>query len=96
MKKSKSDKIIKIIVKHATKLGWDEESLDLIIQDINKLNSAERVLFANIKDVVEYYLEYHNNLLIAQLNEIDITKLKIRQRIRKAILTYNFILFLKN
>lgn len=81
------NKIVNIIVKHVSMLGWSEKSLRLIVSDIEKLPDAEKILFSNIKDIVEYYLAEHNNLLMLQLNKIDISKLKIRQRIRKAIIT---------
>ena len=81
------NKIIKIIVKRVSILGWSEKSLNLITSDIEKLPETERISFNNVKDIVEYYLVEHNNLLMLQLNKIDISKLKIRQRIRKAIIT---------
>lgn len=88
MSNVKSDKILTIIIKHVAELGWHDETLNLVNSDIAKtINKADQTVFTTIKEVVVEYLKRNDDLMLKNLEKIDISKLKIRQRIRKAIIT---------
>lgn len=88
MSNKKEDKILEIILKHVSNEGWKEEILDSVNKDIKEnLAGKDTIIFTSIKDLVSEYLKRNDDLMLLNLEKVDISKLKIRQRIRKAIIT---------
>ena len=87
MDKSQHNKITQIILQHVEILGWTDRCFNLINKDITSLKHNEQITFQNIAELVEYYLSEKNNLLLLELNQLDISKLKIREKVKEAIIT---------
>jgi ubiquinone biosynthesis protein COQ9 len=87
MDKSQNNKIILIILEHVDVLGWTDRCFSLINRDIVKLDKNQQIIFQNIEELVDYYLSETNNLLLKKLNQLDTTQLKIREKIKEAIIT---------
>ena len=81
------DEIFEIIIKHVSDHGWSDEIVSLVNADIQKTSSTEKPVFSGVKDLISDFLERNDNLMLSSLEKVDINKLRIRQRIRKAVIT---------
>jgi len=61
--------------------GWSEE----LLKNAEDAAAAQNV-FVSIKDLVEYHLEQNDELLQKKLDKLDPKKLKVRERIKQALL----------
>ncbi len=72
-----ANKILNKALKLVPQQGWCDEVLE---------QSQDEQTFSNIKELVSYFLEENDRLMLKTLEKTNIEKLKIRQRIRKALI----------
>jgi ubiquinone biosynthesis protein COQ9 len=84
MKKFK-DEILKFSLELVPEFGWSEEALEKANKKALKDEEGANVVFLDVKELVAYFLENTDERMLQELKKTNIEPLKIRQRIRKAL-----------
>ena len=81
------DEILKAALELVPKTGWDEVLLDSVLKKLSKKISPEEMLvFTSVKELVSFHLHKNDEVMLHELQKIDVTELKIRERIKRALL----------
>lgn len=81
------DLIINNTLKHVPELGWSIEALRLGVQDTGYREGDEyRIFLGNIDRAVEHYLTMIDRKMEERLSELDLSSMRIKDRIATAIM----------
>ena len=81
------DLIISNMLRHVPEHGWTIEALRLAVVDTGYGEGDEyRVFSGNIDRVIEYYLTMIDRQMEDRLNEIDLSSMRIKDRVATAIM----------